>query len=288
MSRQHIPRAGLGKPHAALRWFIEGPIPNNLRATRHIRVGSNAAHDRRGICRSANRPVLPGVHRQYCTRQNRSNQRERVAASGVLALLRAVCRRIGQGLQFDDGRCRVTVPHVSGVAVSGNPAWQGQHLCFDGGLLLGELQLESRLVAPQLGGMDGEPGCLGPGLVQLAAQFAIAALQHLKEPDVLKTLGMQFFPHPPGIGGLLSHHRGSSHPDFAPGEDAGNDAADNCDQHCGTGHPDPTKSDGNSDDSRPEQREPRVTAQRGRIRFSRRDGGIHEAESSQPGPYFPE
>lgn len=207
-------------------------------------------------------------------------------SSGVLALLAFGDRRIRQRLQLDHRRRAIAVPDIDCLPTSGYPAWQGEYLGFGGCLLLGQLHQQRGFVTTELGNILREPGGLGAGSGQFAAQVAISALQHPKEPDVLKTFGMQFVPCPPGIGGLLSQHRGSGDPDFAPCEDTGRGAPGDRYDQSGAGHPDPTETGSNGDDGRTEQREPRVTAQRGRIRFSRRDGGIHEAESSQRYPDF--
>ena len=114
------------------------------------------------------------------------------------------------------------------------------------------------------------------------------ALQYLKKPDVGQAFSMQMVTGPPGIGGLLSKHGRSGDPAFAPREGTGQDASGDRYRQPGTGHPDPAKTGSNGDGGRPDQREPRVTAQRGRFRNSGRDGGIHRPESSQGYPKFPE
>ncbi len=112
----------------------------------------------------------------------------------MLALLVFRNRRIRQRLQFDNGRCTVNTPQVNDIATAGNAARQGQYLGLCGRLVFGELDLERNLVTTKLRGFLVELGGFGARGIQLAAQFAIACLQHLKEPDVLKTLGMEFLP----------------------------------------------------------------------------------------------
>lgn len=178
----------------------------------------------------------------------------------MLALRRIRDRRVGESLQFDNRRGAVDAPEVDHATTAGNTAWQGQHLCFGRGMVLRQLDLQCNLVAAELRSFLVELGRFCAGSNQFAAQFAIATLQHLKETNVLKTFGMEFFPGPPGIGGLLGDQRGSGNPDFAPGEETGQEPTDNRDDETDAGHPDPTKSHPDGDDGRPEQRESRVTA----------------------------
>lgn len=112
----------------------------------------------------------------------------------MLALLVFRNGRIRQRLQFDNSRRSVDTPQVNDIASTRNTSRQGQNLCLCCSLVLGELNLERDLVTTKLCGFLVELGGLGAGGIQLAAQFAIACLQHLKEPDVLKTLGMEFLP----------------------------------------------------------------------------------------------
>jgi hypothetical protein len=112
----------------------------------------------------------------------------------VLALLAFRNGRIRQRLQFDNGRRTVDTPQVNDIATAGNAARQGENLGLCGRLVFGELNLERDLVTTKLCGFLVELGGFGASGIQLAAQFAIACLQHLKEPDVLKTLGMEFLP----------------------------------------------------------------------------------------------
>ena len=141
--------------------------------------------------------------------------------SGLLALLGFGDRRISQRLQLDNGRSPVNTPEVHDVPATGNPSRQGQDLGLGGRLVFGELHLKGDLVATELSSFLVELGGFCPRGIQLAAQFAIATLQHLKETNVLKTFGMEFFPGQPGIGRLLGDQRGSGNPYFAPGEDTG-------------------------------------------------------------------
>jgi hypothetical protein len=143
--------------------------------------------------------------------------------SGLLALLGFRGWRIGQRLQLDNGRSPVNTPDIHDFPTAGNPSRQGQNLGLSGRLVFGELHLEGDLVATELSSFLVELGGFCPRGIQLAAQFAIAALQHLKETNVLKTFGMEFFPGQPGIGRLLGDQRGSGNPYFAPGEDTGQD-----------------------------------------------------------------
>ena len=110
--------------------------------------------------------------------------------SGVLALLIDGDRRIRESLQFDNGRRAVGTPEVHDVTATGKPARQGQDIGLSGLLMFCELDLERDLVTTKLCGFLIEMGGFGARGIQLAAQFAIAGLQHLKEPDVLKTFGM--------------------------------------------------------------------------------------------------
>jgi hypothetical protein len=112
----------------------------------------------------------------------------------VLALLVFRKWRIRQCLQFDNGRRTIDTPKINDIATAGNAARQGQNLGLCGRLVFGERNLERDLVTTKLRGFLVELGGFGARGIQLAAQFAIACLQHLKEPDVLKTLGMEFFP----------------------------------------------------------------------------------------------
>ncbi len=112
----------------------------------------------------------------------------------MLALLVLRNGRIRQRLQFDDGRRTVDTPQVNDIATAGNAARQGQNLSLCGSPVFGELNLERDLVTTKLCGFLIELGGFGARGIQLAAQFAIACLQHLKEPDVLKTLGVEFLP----------------------------------------------------------------------------------------------
>lgn len=112
----------------------------------------------------------------------------------MLALLVICGRRIRQCLQFDNSRRTVDTPEVHDITAAGNAARQGQNLGLGGRLVFGEFHLERDLVTTKLCGFLIELGGFGARGIQLAAQFAIACLQHLKEPDVLKTLGMEFFP----------------------------------------------------------------------------------------------
>jgi hypothetical protein len=166
----------------------------------------------------------------------------------VLALSSVRDRRIGKCLQFHDGRSPIDAPEVDDLATAGNPTRQGQHLCLGGGMVLGQLDLQRDLVTTKLCGFLVEHGRFCAGGNQLAAQFAIATLQHLKESNVLKPFGMEFFPGPPGIGGLLGHQRGSGNPDFTPGEGTSQETAGDGYDESGAGHPGPTKSRGNCDD----------------------------------------
>ena len=115
----------------------------------------------------------------------------------MLALGSIRDRRVGERLQFDDGRGAVDAPEVDHVAAARNASRQGQHLCFGGGMVLGQLDLQCNLVTAQLRSLLVELGGFCSGSNQFAAQFAIAALQHLKEANVLKTFGMELFPGPP-------------------------------------------------------------------------------------------
>lgn len=133
----------------------------------------------------------------YCTRWD-----EFAAAlgSGLLALRRLLDRRICQRLQLDNGRSPVDTPEIHDFPATGNPSWQGQNLGLGGRLVFGELHLKRNLVATELGCFLVQLGGFGARCIQLAAQFAIASLQHLKETNVLKTFDMEFFPGQPGIG----------------------------------------------------------------------------------------
>jgi hypothetical protein len=112
----------------------------------------------------------------------------------VLALLVFRKWRIRQCLQFDNGRRTIDTPKINDIATAGNAARQGKDLGLCGRLVFGELHLERDLVTTKLCGFLIQLGGFGARGIQLAAQFAIACLQHLKEPDVLKTLGMEFLP----------------------------------------------------------------------------------------------
>ena len=215
-----------------------------------------------------------------------------VAPYAVASAADQACRRTAssdarQSLRRDDDRA-VPIPQVDRVAPSGNPTWQGEHLGFFGCPRRVQLGDQRNLVAPEPTSFLIEPGGFGPGRVQFAAQLSIAALQYLKKPDVGQAFSMQMVTGPPGIGGLLSKHGRSGDPAFAPREGTGQDASGDRYRQPGTGHPDPAKTGSNGDGGRPDQREPRVTAQRGRFRNSGRDGGIHRPESSQGYPKFPE
>jgi len=102
--------------------------------------------------------------------------------------------RIRQRLQFDNGRRTIDAPQVNDIAPARNTARQGQNLGLCGSLVFSEFHLERDLVTTKPCGFLVELGGFGARGIQLAAQFAIACLQHLKEPDVLKTLGMEFLP----------------------------------------------------------------------------------------------
>ncbi|MGV8907666.1 MAG: hypothetical protein ACOH1Y_01685 [Propionicimonas sp.] len=120
--------------------------------------------------------------------------------SGLLALGRFGDRRICQSLQLDNGRSPVHTPEVHDFPATGYPSRQGHNLGLGGRLVLGELHGQGHLVTTELGGLLVEFGGFGARRIQLATQFAIATLQHLKETNVLKTFGMEFFPGQPGIG----------------------------------------------------------------------------------------
>jgi hypothetical protein len=120
--------------------------------------------------------------------------------SGLLALLGFRGRRIRQRLQLDNGRCPVHTPEVDDSPATGNPSRQGQNLGLGGRLVFGQLHLQGHLVTTKLRSFLVELGGFGARGIQLAAQFAIATLQHLKETNVLNTLDMEFFPGQPGIG----------------------------------------------------------------------------------------
>ena len=102
--------------------------------------------------------------------------------------------RIRKCLQFDNRGRTIDTPEVNHVPTPGNAARQGKDLGLCGLLVFGEFHLERDLVTTELCGFLVELGGFGARGIQLAAQFAIACLQHLKEPDVLKTLGMEFLP----------------------------------------------------------------------------------------------
>ena len=105
--------------------------------------------------------------------------------SGLLALLGFGDRRISQRLQLDNGRSPVNTPEVHDFPATGNPSRQGQYLGLGGRLVFGELHLKGDLVATELSSFLVELGGFCPRGIQLAAQFAIATLQHLKETNVL-------------------------------------------------------------------------------------------------------
>ena len=94
-------------------------------------------------------------------------------------------RRICQCLQLDDGWSPVDAPEVHDVAASGNASRQGQYLGFSHRAVLGECYLKGDLVTAELGSFLVELGGFGARGIQLAAQFTIATLQHLKETNVL-------------------------------------------------------------------------------------------------------
>jgi hypothetical protein len=112
----------------------------------------------------------------------------------VLALLAFRYRGVRKGLQFHDGGRTVDTPEVDDVVASGNTARQGQNLRLGGSPVFGQLNLERDLVTTELCSFLIELGCFGARGIQLAAQFTIAGLQHLKETDVLDTFGMEFLP----------------------------------------------------------------------------------------------
>jgi hypothetical protein len=109
----------------------------------------------------------------------------------VLALLVFGYRRVCQRLQFDDSGSPIDTPEIDNVTASGNAAWQGQNLCLGCSLTFGELDLQRNLVTTKLCSLLIELGGFGARRIQLAAQFTIAGLQHLKQTDVLHTLGME-------------------------------------------------------------------------------------------------
>ncbi len=117
--------------------------------------------------------------------------------SGLLAARFRIAGRVRQRLQLDHGRSPVHTPHVDGIAASGNPAWQGQHLGLGGLLVFGQLDQQGDFVAAELGSFLVEFCGLGARCVQFAAELTIAALQYLEEANVLKPFGMEFFPGPP-------------------------------------------------------------------------------------------
>ena len=118
----------------------------------------------------------------YCTPTRKT---EDAKGSGVLALLGFWDRRIRQCLQLDDGRSPVNTPEVNNFPEPGNASRQGQYLGLGHRLVFGQSHLKGHLVTPELGSFLVELGGFGARGIQLAAQFTIATLQHLKETNVL-------------------------------------------------------------------------------------------------------
>ena len=103
----------------------------------------------------------------------------------MLALRGFSDRRICECLQLDDGRSAVDTPEVHDFSASGNASRQGQYLGLGHRLVFGQSHLKGHLVTPELGSFLVELGGFGAGGIQLATQFTIATLQHLKETNVL-------------------------------------------------------------------------------------------------------
>lgn len=177
-----------------------------------------------------------------------------------MALLGRRSRWIRQCLQLEHRGSPIGAPQVHAIAIAGIAAWPGEHIGLHRCLLLGQLKLQGDLVAAEPGSLLVEVGGFGSSRVQLAAEPDIPSLHQLKETNVLESFDMEFFPYPPGIGGRLSHQRGSGGPNFAPGEATGQDTPANRDDQSGSAYPDLTEPSDDGDDGRSEQREPRIAA----------------------------